>query len=108
MPRKKKPAKIDVFWNNLGTEQLLNSDLTERLRSVAADPVIQAVVTVLINERPSAMGNADSSFILGYEHCLRKLQELLEAAPVENRTAIPEPNYSTPEIEKELAWTSKM
>lgn len=79
----------------------------ESAQAVAAHPGMQALLAVLVNERPSRRGNTDASFILGYESCLELLQELLGGRVREQPEELTEPDYGQTETEKELLWQKK-
>lgn len=103
MPRPRKPAKIDSLWSALTEDQLRASELALPMRALAHLPEVKAMVTVLVNERPSARGERDASFILGYEACLARFLSLLQMEQPRDES-LPEPNYSSPMLEHELAW----
>lgn len=105
MPRPRKPVKVEYLWQNLTAENLLESELAASLRELPRVPAFQAVLTVLVNERPSARGERDGSFILGYEACLARLRELTQ---LEKTTSpeLPEPDYAPAGAIGELTWST--
>lgn len=105
MPRPKKTPPV-AFWGALTREQLLESPLRVELLRLAATPAVQGALTVLINERPSAMGVANADQIIGYEACLRSVLELFQVRPMPQAVADVTEDYSTPQITKELSWES--
>ena len=79
-------------------------DFRDGAQAVAVHPGMLSIMTVLVNERPSRKGSNDASFILGYEHCLELLQELLEGRVREQPEELSEPDYGNDETEKALLW----
>lgn len=79
----------------------------EAAQLIAADHGMQAILAVMVNERPSRRGEKDASFILGYEHCLNLLQDLLSGRVRQEPEERGEADYANDETTKELLWQTK-
>lgn len=101
MPRK--PKRLDVsYWHDVSFDTFAHSEDAKIAKDLyRREQSLQAIMTVLHNERPSARGSTDASFTLGYEHCLNLLIRCVRG---EVEIQEPEPNYANPTDLAELAW----
>jgi hypothetical protein len=102
MPRK--PKRLDVtYWHDVSYDIFARSEDAKVAKDLyRREPALQAIITVLHNERPSARGGTDGQFTAGYEHCLNLLVRCVRGEV--DLAPEPEPNYASPEITEELAW----
>ena len=103
MARPKTPPPLAVAFDLDAWEA--QPELLQLAREEAAKPLLQAILTVLTNERPTAKGVTNSiEFANGYENCLGLLRFLLTGRAREAVREAGEPTYASDEVEQELKW----
>lgn len=103
MPRPRTPAPLALELDRDMWEQL--PELLTGARELAQHPVVQAILTVMVNERPTAGGGAVSlDYALGYESALSLLRALLTGRVREVPQEAGEPTYESEETVDQLKW----
>lgn len=97
-PKKPEPLQTELtlaLWSSV-------PDCLRRAREIGATEGAREIVTVLTNERPSRSCQGNLDYCLGWEACLKMLEQLLSGRGIE--TEDEEKIAVNPEIEAQLAW----
>lgn len=102
MPRPTKPIPV---WTDLTYQKWAEEGYTlQEARKLRENSTVRALLTIMVNERPSASGNTDASYCLGYESAIALVKRFLDGAPAETAPRLERHSYAVPETENEMNW----
>lgn len=103
-----RPAKPEPVWTDLTYDRWASrGDNLQAARDLRLQPATRALLTVLVNERPSAKGATDASFCLGYESAVALVKQFLDGVPATAPATVPRVTYASPEAAAEMSWSPK-